>query len=175
MGADRLGIGALLGQARTGARVQAGAFTGAQVLLDGRAYERVHEGQRSLGRDQFRRREHVGGRPDTLSVDLGQRGHAVQRRPVAEHGQDAGDPDGIRVQPGQPSADRPGDRRRHARRQPPRVRRSLAQGQRGDQLTDRERVAARRLGARGHQARLRRAADPFLQQRRDRREAEWGQ
>ncbi len=124
----------------------------AEVRFDHLAHHRVGEA-RVRGVDQVGLRELVQLRRGLLEREPRQRGDPLQARGVAEHGDGAGHRERVVREPPDPRRDRTRDRARHRRSAPPRPRPSRpVNGVRLEQLRDEQRVPARGLEARLHEA-----------------------
>jgi hypothetical protein len=162
LGGDLLRRRAGTGEHVGGAPVQELALAGRHVDVHDVAHERVDVAERRLGPQDVRPRQLSRGAGDGRLVEAGQRGDDRQPRAVAEHGHGARDRNGVGRQPRQPQQDgarhRAGPDLAH-RRRTGRARGDTVVLERGQQVTEEQRVAARRLAARRGEARIR-VAEP---------------
>ena len=156
---DGLGRRATPEQPRGGGGVRCLALGPREVVIDGVADERVHERQR-LALEQVGRGQCVRRGDDV--VHAGQRGDVGGRRAVAQHRDGPGHLQRVTRQPGEAGDDRLGDGAGadlvHAR-DAVGVRCDLLVAQEADELARQQRVAARRLLARGREGRVRLAEE----------------
>ena len=171
MGTDDGGLGE---QAR-GSRVGRSAFLGQDVLVDGGAHDRVHEGGAAVAAEHVGRGQRVGRLRRRVGPDAGQRRRAVEVRVLTENRHRPRERHAVRAHAGQPREHRARDRRRPEREHLAGAgarRREVVGGQRGEQLDDEERVATARRRARRDELVVRRGAHPVADERADRRFAQ---
>ena len=142
-----LGRRARLAQHARGVLVLELALAQRQLLVDGVAHERVDEAQRRFRPQDLGPRERAGGVGHARLVEPGQGGDGGQRGALGQDGDRAGDGDRVRRQPREPDDHRARDRARADLEHHAGVRGvgPHAVGlERGQQLAQIERVAARR-------------------------------
>ena len=157
LGGDLLGRRVRARQHVGGAAVPELALAGRDVEVDDVADQRMREAQRRLGAQDVRSRELAGGARDGLLVEPGERGDGRQARALAQHGDSARHGHRVGRQPRQAQQDGP----RHGARadlahggRAARAGRHAVLLERREQVTQQQRVAARRLPAGGGEARI---------------------